>query len=242
MTHNLGKITVALDPEEREKFVNRLLLLDGLGTVVENPLAAYCPISLTATPTALKPFLAARQASLMNEVLTPVGISAYDPASAPYSPDVNLTSQPAEVYLVDSAKIASARIFTGHDLIPSTGLGIELEKAKFFNRVAVILRDKNIRVSRMQPNKAILLEYENFQEQVGDFQAVFSLLNNFDPGVGFHGDIPVLLGFEKNSNKIVDLEETVYLTFPHLQYKYRGEVPIIRLRAENPELFREYQQ
>ena len=33
--------------------------------------------------------------------------------------------------------------------------------------------------------------------------------------------------------------EAVYETFPSLQYHYEGTVPIVKLRAENPELFYE---
>lgn len=65
----------------------------------------------------------------MEDVIAVSGITAYDPGSAPYSPDTNLTSQPNEVYVVDSGKIAGARFFVGHNILPSTGQGIEAEKA-----------------------------------------------------------------------------------------------------------------
>ena len=57
--------------------------------------------------------------------------------------------------------------------------------------------------------------------------------------MGFNGQLPGLLGFEKKGNGIVDLEETVYREFPQLQYKYDGHTPILKLRSENPQLFYE---
>ncbi len=129
--------------------------------------------------------------------------------------------------------------FVGHNILPSTGQGIEAEKAKVYNRIPVILMDKNIRVSRMQPHRAIYLQYENFGQEKDKFVPVFEMLQNYEPGMGFNDNLPVLLGFEKKGNKIVDLEETIYKEFPLLQYKYDGTKPIIKLRSENPELFYE---
>ena len=213
--------------------------LDGLSHVKENPTAAYCPISLTSTPDEIKPHVKKRQDILMNKILTPAGITAYDPSTAPYSPDTNLTSLPNEIYVVDSGKIAGARYFVGHNLIPSTGQGVESEKAKVFNRIAVILMDKNIRISRMQPHRAIYLQYSNFEKETKAFIPVFELLKEYEPGMGFNDSIPVLLGFKRNSSEIVDLEELIYNRFPHLQYTYDGKMPILKLRTENPHLFYE---
>ena len=235
----MGKIKVVLNPEQRKKYIDDLLKKDNLSHIDEDPLAAYCPISLTLTPPELKPYLQKRQDILMNNVLANAGIKAYDPGTAPYSPDKNLKSSPQEVYLVDSGKIVGARFFVGHNIFPSNGFGVEAEKAKFYNRVGVILIDKNIRVSRMQPNKMIYLQYNNFEKQADEFMPVFKMLTNYEPGMGFNDNVPVLLGFEKNSSKIVDLEEEVYKNFPKLQYYYDGKIPVIKLRSENKELFYE---
>ena len=123
----------------------------------------------------------------------------------------------------------------GHNILPSTGQGIEAEKAKIFNRISVILIDENVRVFRMQPHRAIYLQYSNFEDQAEQFVDVFKMLKEYEPGMGFNKGVPVLLGFEKRGNKVVDLEEKVYKEFPHLQYQYNGETPIIKLKAENPE-------
>lgn len=101
--------------------------------------------------------------------------------------------------------------------------------------------DKAVRVSRMQPHRTIYLQYDNFGEEAADFVPVFQMLQEFEPGMGFRGDLPVLVGFERDhGEQVVDLEQEVYKEFPHLQYVYDERVPIIRLRTENPELFYEH--
>jgi len=233
----MGQIRVMKDPEQRREYVEMLLGLDGLSHIEEDPRAAYCPISLTSVPDDLKPHTQRRQHILMNGVLRPSGITAYDPSSAPFSPDRDLSTQPNVIYVIDSGKIAGARFFVGHHILPSDGKGIEMEKAKILNRIAVMLMDSKIRVSRMQPHRTIYLQYYNFEEQASQFVPVFEMLQEYEPGMGFHDNIPVLLGFRNGG--VVDLEEAVYTEFPHLQYRYDGQVPIIKLRAENPELFYE---
>ncbi len=230
-------IAVALDPHKRIEYIDFLLAIDGLSHIQEDPKAVYCPVSLTSTPDELKPILAERQ-RLLTEIVSRAGLRAYDPATAPYSPDRNLSTQPNQIYQIDSGKIVGARFFVGHNILSSTGYGVEIQKAVQFNRIPVILMDSRIRVSRMQPHRAIYLQYEDFEKQADDFVKVFDLLQRYEPGMGFHNGIPVLLGFD-NTGGIVDLEETAYTAFPHLQYRYDGSIPILRLRAENPQLFYE---
>ena len=235
----MGNITVVMNPEQRDDFIEMILKLDGLSHIKEDPRAAYCPISLTSVPDEIKSFLQIRQEILMNDILRPAGITAYDPATAPFSPDAGLTIQPNVIYTTDSGKIAGARFFVGHDILPSDGKGIEREKAKTMIRIPVMLIDAGIRVSRMQPHRTIYLQYNNFEEQAGEFVSVFEMLQKYEPGIGLNGDLPVLLGFERTCDRIVDLEELVYRKFPNLQYVYDGKVPILKLRVKNPELFYE---
>ena len=176
----------------------------------------------------------------MDEVLPNAGITAYDPSTAPYSPDRNLTTLPQEIYLIDSEKIAGARFFIGHNLTASTGFGVELEKAIKFNRIAVILLDSNIRVSRMQPHRVIYLQYDNFEKHVDDFIKVFTLLLEYEPGMGFDGNRPVLIGFNKQTHEIVNLETLIYTSFPELIYEYSGQKSTLGLSVSNPELFYEH--
>lgn len=233
----MPKITIQVHAKDRQLYLQQLLEQDGLGQISEDTQAAYCPISLTQTPEQVKPYVLERQRLLIENVLAPVGITGYDPSTAPYSPDTNLKSLPQEVYLVDTSKLVGARYFVGHNLLPSTGFGVEVEKASRFNRVAVILFDRHIRVSRMQPHRVIYLQYKNFEKQVVEFVEVFKLLSQYDPGMGFVGKEAVLLGFHQQTGEIVNLEQLVYQRFPHLKYQYDGTAPTLNLTTVNPELF-----
>ncbi len=232
----MSKLRVVLDPEKRQKYLNMLLKLDGL-SIDEDKKGCYCPISLTNTPDELKSQLKERQ-EILKRVLIRSSLNFYDPSSSvKYNPDFNRDADHTEVYLFDSARALSARFFSGHCILPSTGFGNEAEKARIYNRISVILMDKNIRVSRMQPFRAIYLQYGNFDYESDRFVDVFKMLQDYEPGMGFNGNAPVLLGF--SGSKVVDLEEIVYKEFPNLQYHYDGKMPILKLRAENPELFYE---
>ncbi len=235
-----NKLRILLDSSSRQQYIDDLLSKDGLSHVQEDPLAAYCPISLTQTPQEIKEYIGNRQSVLMNKVLAASGIKAYDPGSAPFSPDKNLTTLPQEIYLVDSEKIVGARYFVGHNLTASTGFGVELEKAIKFNRIAVILMDSRIRVSRMMPHRVIYLQYHDFEKQVDDFINVFKLLSEYNPGMGFDDKEAVLTGSPKKGGDTVNLESLVYSNFPDLKYQYSGKNPTLHLSVKNPELFREH--
>lgn len=232
-----NSIKVIKDPSQRNAYIAQLLSHDNLPEVAEDANAAYCPVSLTSAPANIKAMLAERQRLLLEEVLAPAGIAGYDPATAPLSPDLNLTAQPAEVYLTDSLKIVSSRFFVGHNLVASTGMGVEIEKAKQFNRMAVILTDRKVRVTRMQPDRIIYLHYDNFAQQLEEFRQVFELLKQYEPGMGLDGDVPCLLGFKDSGRTVVNLEKLVYEAFPELKYTYDGTLPIAELEVKNPEIF-----
>lgn len=65
----MDKIKVVMDPEQRQKYIDMLLELDGLSHIQEDPNAAYCSISLTSTPDELKDSIKLRQKILMDDVL-----------------------------------------------------------------------------------------------------------------------------------------------------------------------------
>lgn len=228
----MSKLIVTVHPNDRDAYVSEQLQFDGLGKVVEDVGAAYCPISLTQTPDELKPIIGKRQEVLIGRVLKRAGIQGYNPASAPFSPDKGLSHLPQEIYLVDSGKIASSRFFVGHNVMASTGFGVEMEKAVRLNRVAVVLMDRKIRVSRMQPHRTIYLQYEDFEKQVDEFAAVFEMLKEYEPGMGFEGREPVLVG-EKRGEKVVNLEKEVYSAFPGLKYVFDGSVSTLELQVKN---------
>lgn len=231
-------IQTVISSEKRGAYLDTALALEGLSHITEDELAAYCPISLTNTPEEAKPHLLTLQKLLMEEVLKPAGITAYDPSTAPFSPDLNLTSQPDEIYRVDSAKIAGARFFVGHNILPSVGVGVEIEKAKELNRLAVVIMDSHIRISRMLPHRIIYLQQLNFADQLDRFIAVFERLMNFDPAMGFDNNVPALLGTEKRTGEVVNLEALIYEEFPELKFVYDGRVPTAKLALTNPEILK----
>jgi hypothetical protein len=234
----MNTLRVTVSAADRRKYIDTLLEMDGLSGIQEDAHAAYCPISLTQTPDDIKPYVKLRQDTLIGTVLRKAGITGYDPYTAPFSPDKNLSSLPNEIYQVDSGKIVGARYFVGHNITASTGFGVELEKASKFNRVSVILYDKHIRISRMQPHRTIYLQYDNFEKQAKEFVDVFRFLQEYEPGIGFDGDVPVLLGFRGDT--VINLEKAVYDRFPKLVYQYDGLAPIIKTTVTNPTIFSEY--
>ncbi|MBT5397383.1 hypothetical protein HOL21_04175 [Candidatus Woesearchaeota archaeon] len=235
----MRNLTVLLDPEQRIEHMTRVLALDCLSHVREEVGTAYCPISLTSVPQDQKPWLKERQQILM-KMLGSVGIAAYDPGSSKdYSPDLDLSSPPPEVYSFDAARVIAGEYFTGHRLLPSDGIGVESQIASRFGKKSVIIFDRNIRVTRMLPFRAIYLSCDNFADQADEFKPVFEMLEEFDVGMGLVGILPTLVGFPRDGGALVDLENAVYTEFPHLQFKYDGTVPIAKLRVENPEIFYE---
>lgn len=222
-------------PFSRPFYLKQLLARDGLAGIKEDQHAAYCALSLTSTPDELKPILKARQSVLM-DILTESGLTAYDPGSAPFSPDQGLKFGPEEIYRVDKGKIVGARFFTSLDILPSTGVGVEEETARNYNRIAVVLHDKAIRTSRMQPNRVIHLQYDDLEAQGAQFVQVFQLLQSFEPGIGFDHGVPVLLGFQ--GKKVVNLEKLIYETFPDLKYTYDGGMSIVQLKVKNIQVFK----
>ncbi|MBI2579332.1 MAG: hypothetical protein HYW27_00340 [Candidatus Aenigmarchaeota archaeon] len=232
----MGRIKVLMDPEQRERYVSELFSLEGWEGVTEDPNAAYCPISLTSTPQKIKPYLKMRQ-EMLKGVLRRSGITPYDPSdSRAYSPDFNRDAEPDEVYDFDSRKVAEARYFTGHLILPTMGVGAEMEKARTLNKIVVALMDSDIRISRMLPSRVIYLQYENFTDQSDEFVPVFDMLREFDPGMGLDDRRPVLLGFERDSRRVVDLAEEVYREFPELKFIYDPETPLLELNCTDMKL------
>lgn len=221
------KLKTLLTTLKREKYLHDQLTMDGLlGLVEEDPKAAYCAVSLTNTPDEAKEFVKKRQ-DLLKKILNEAGIASYDPGNAPLSPDLNLTATPEEVYRTDLARVAGARFFTAFDTFPSTGMGVEMEAARRYNRISVIIHDKAIRTSRMQPSGSIHIEVHSLEENKEALIKLFRLLQEYEPGRGLKEGQPVLLGFKKNET--VDLAALVADKFPELQYTFEGTRPAIKI-------------
>ena len=234
-------IKVLLGPQDRKKYLDSIYVLDGFPTILENHKGAYCPISLTLTPDAIKPYILSRQTKL-KEVLEKAGIQVYDPATSNWqlNPDSNSNVGREQVYKIDSMQIASNRFFVGHHLIASSGFGNECEKARIYNRISVILHDRNIRISRMEPFRTIYLAYDNFDHEADEFVKIFEMLREYEPGMGSSGDKPALLGFHRETGEIVDLEEKVHSEFPQFAHEHDMATPRAEFSVTNPEIFYEH--
>tara|TARA_Y100000310_G_C20623164_1_gene784422 strand:+ start:375 stop:1088 length:714 start_codon:yes stop_codon:yes gene_type:complete len=231
---------ILVHPRDRSVYVKERLRLRCLEHVPEDPQGAYCPISLTSTPENVRDIVRQRQDLLMDQVLRPAGINPYDPGSAPYSPDAGLEAGPKVIYAVDAGRVAAGRFFTGHILLPSSGMGTEIEIALSLLKIGVLLVDKNVRISRMQP-PLLYAQYEDFQAQVDEFRDLFTYLQQFQAGLGKKYEPatelarPVLIG-QDPQGRVVDLEQAVNSTFPNLIYDFDGTVPILQLAVTNPEI------
>jgi len=224
---------ILIEPDNRAAYLANLIKMDGLAGVIEDPTAAYCAVSLTNTPSSAKSFVTERQ-TVLKEILEAVKITPYDPATAPLSPDLNLTTGPEEVYRTDLSRVAGARFFTAFDTFPSTGVGVEIEAARRYNRISVILHDHKIRTSRMQPDCAIHVAVKDINAQREQLQELFAFLREYTPGRGIQNQHPLLLGFKKG--KAVNLPEVAAQQFPELVYTYDGTKPPLTFSVDNFEV------
>jgi hypothetical protein len=240
--------TVVMDPKKREKEIQMLLYRMGLSGVEEDPNSCYCGLALTTVPEDLKKPVVGRRQNILMELISQAGLKGYDPASSEkYSPDLNQDADHREVYAFDKARVAAARYFAGHSFLASDGRSCEHSLAVILNKVAVVILDKNIKVSRMMPDTTIYLACDNFERQASEVKDVFEMLQGYDPGSGlvnYNGpgnltQLPILLGFEKKGKGVVNLEEEVYKCFPQFRFIYDKNVPIAKLEVTNPEIFYE---
>lgn len=224
---------ILIGPDNRNVYLTHQIAMDGLAGVVEDPTAAYCAVSLTNTPSSAKSFVTERQ-TILKEILEAVKITPYDPATAPLSPDLNLTTGPEEVYRTDLSRVAGARFFTAFDTFPSTGVGVEIEAARRYNRIPVILHDHTIRTSRMQPDCAIHVSVKDIKVQKERLQQLFAFLREFTPGRGIDNQHPLLLGFK--DGKGINLTKAAAKEFPDLVYMYDGTKPPLTFSVDNFEV------
>jgi hypothetical protein len=227
-------IDILIGPDTRPQYLTQLLKMDGLVGLEENPRGAYCAVSLTNTPAAAKKFVAERQ-EVLKGILKTAGIDAYDPGTAPFSPDLDLTTGPEKIYWTDLSRIAGARYFTFFDTFPSTGVGVEIEAARRYNRTPVVFHDDAIRTSRMQPDCTIHVGIKDLEQQANRVTALFQLLQEYEPGRGLINRRPALLGFK--NGEAVDLSAIVLQRFPDLSYTYDGTKPALQFGLLNGEVF-----
>lgn len=223
-------IEVIIGPHNRAEELAKQLRMDALDGLQENPFSAYCAIALTNTPELVKPFVRKGQDRIKG-LLERASITAYDPGTAPLSPDLNLTEGPGVIYQTDLARVASSRFFTADDTIPSTGKGVETAEARRYNRISVIFHDNRIRTSRMQPDCTIHVGITDWDQQENRIVEMFQMLKTFEPGRGLVDGQPALLGFK--DDEVVDLAKEVNETFPDLAYTFDGTKPPLKFALEN---------
>ncbi|MFA6532572.1 MAG: hypothetical protein WCT22_01065 [Patescibacteria group bacterium] len=229
-------LIVYRDPILRRGHLRETLEGDGIPVdTIENPHGAYCALGLTNVPDDFKPKLRVWQSELL-DILKEAGIEGHDPITAPEAPDIDPTIPPGNVYRIDEARVARHRIFTFLNIFPSTGAGAEAEIAKRYNRIAVVLHHENIRVSTMQSDRSIHLQFSDLEKQRDRFVQLFEFLQKFEPGQGFDSEgNPILLGFR--NGRSYNLEELVYAFFPDLKYNFDPKVDILKYQVLNPEIF-----
>lgn len=230
-------------PEDRKALQARKLEKDGMQYVREDPDIGYGIMPLTGLGTnisaineQIKSYIHERQRLLQN-AMAHAGIDLYDPASAPYSPDIDLSAGPQQVYQTDSLRVAMARHVTFLDLLPTTGGGEELEKARDSGKFVHIIHDPGIRTSRMQPHGVLHLAIDDMAERQHELTAIFAFVHQFEPCIGLQDGVPAMMGWHSATNSYVNLEREVARYWPDLIYRYNAEVPIIQVSVLNPEIF-----
>lgn len=230
-------LQVLIDPEERVKHMEAYLNTLGLFGIQEDINAAYCALPLTSAPVNAQQMIKNYQTAIC-DMLSSCGITPYDPGTAPFSPDLNLTARPDQIYATDLGRIASSKYFITVASIPSTGVGIEWQNAINLIKVPIVLTSEHVRISRMQPPRTIKLALKNLPSDIPGLSRVLEFLKPFNIGMGFEGNTPVLLGFDTDG-KVVNLELATEEEFPEYKYSFDGTQPAAQLILGNPEIFYE---
>ena len=209
-------IVITVDQTQRSRIQSDLGLRMGVaGNFMEDAAGVYCPISLTNTPENMKDYISSQQKSLL-KILSMSGLNAYDPLTAPLSPDKNLSSSPRDVYSTDLARIFMAKYFVGIHALPSTGFGAEWQAAISLMKIPVILVPRGLRITRMQPCPSIVLTFSDLDSEANDLQGIFEDLQKFKVCMGIQKGIPVLVGMKKH--RIYNLVEYIYNKYPEFKY------------------------
>jgi hypothetical protein len=228
-------LRVVFNDGQRISFNQVLLETDGLGNLIEDPCVGYGAVALTGLGNqlsqnneSLKAHLAHHQ-SVLKSAMADIGVTLYDPASSPFSPDLDLSKQPNEVFMMDSARIAMARHITFLDIIPTTGVGIELEKARRLRKFLYVLHHPEIRTSRMQPDCALHLASSDIENDRGILTEIFAFVHEHTPCVGLNNSTPVMMGINRKTGQVVDLEQATKERWPSIIYRYDGTKRILPL-------------
>jgi hypothetical protein len=239
-------LEILYSPEQRVTFFAQMLEKDGLRGTEEDPFTGYGILPLTGLGTNIsqtneqvKSYIQERQ-RILQEAMNRAGIALYDPASAPYSPDAGLSAGPEKVYQTDSLRVAMAKHVTFLDLLPTTGGGIELDKANVMGKFTYIFHDPRIRTSRMQPHRALHLAAEHMAAMRDELAELFAFVQQFEPCIGLQDGAPAMIGRHSETGEYANLEREVARLWPHLLFSYDGQAPIVQMDVINPGIFAEH--
>ena len=229
----VSEIKVLQSPQDRIRLQIYKSTEQGLSTGKEMANAAYCPISLTQTPENLRELVASQQKTLL-KILESAGIQAYDPLTAPFSPDQNIDYSPEEIYKQDLTRIHMARFLVGIHSNASTGFGVEWQAAVDLYKVPIILVPQGLRISRMQPQPSIILTFSNLETQADTFKDIFEICQTFQIGKGLQNNKPIILGIQGRNH--YNLAEVIYTAYPELKYEHDPQKPTLITQALNPDI------
>ncbi|RJR14760.1 hypothetical protein C4579_04005 [Candidatus Microgenomates bacterium] len=224
-----------LRPEFRNQLVQLAFARKTLFNVVEDPDAAYLFLSLTTTPKDLRGIVRLRQDTFAR-ITNSVGIVEYDPGTAPLAPEKSPKATREQVYRKDCYEIACARFFIGFDMLPSKGVGVEMEVADEFNRLGIIVKDSRIGTSVMEPVTLVQVVVDDLYQERAQLALVFEHMHQYQPGIGFHRGINRLIGIHRENGSMVDLQEEINQKFPQFNPEGRLHAPPVQLAAINPEM------
>lgn len=212
---------ILLDSAGRGEHVSRLLKLDGIGDVREDKGSIYCAVPLTGAKESEKAMIGSEHDKI-KACVKAAGLKIFDPKDSPYNPWGVLTGKPVEVYDIDTLQVVTPRFFEFTNVFPSTGAGIEVQKALTYGKIPVIVNKSGIYTSRMAngARRAIVIEYEDAERQKDEIAGVFKILLGYEPGIGIcsrHGN--TLLGF-KHAEAPVCLPGLIESSFPNLVYDF----------------------
>lgn len=213
--------SVLLNPEQRSEHIKRLLELDGLVISEEMVDGIYTALPLTGATDEMKIFIE-KEHEKIKECINDSGLRIYDPKDAADNPWRSLKSEPTYVYDVDTIQVVTPRFFEFTNVFPSTGAGVEEQKAITYIKIPVVITKSGIRTSRMSTGarRIILIEYEDAVAQRNEIASVFKTLRAYEPGIGncsIHGN--TLLGFAGNDEPIC-LPGLIGDKFPSLVYNF----------------------
>lgn len=217
-------VRVILSKDSRRRYFYEMLRMDGLPRTEERKDACYCGLPLSHVPDRIRSVLF-QEHNKIKEAIQKAGITAYDPADAPFNPQLSRTDPPEKVYTTDILKLAECGFFTFTNMVSSTGSGIEQAKAHSLVKPVIVFvkgsKDSGFYVSRMSTGmtRTFVVEYSDVEKVSSSITKLFRTLKSYEFGVGnctIHGN--VLTGFRQKEK--VCLKGLFEEKFPELQYRF----------------------